>query len=55
MLLSVTGHGKWNLNLWGFIYSRTLKYLFKASFFSDYYLQYNSHNSLYINLSGESL
>ncbi len=52
--LSVTDYGKWNLNLLGgWIYSRTLKYLFKASFFSDSYLQYYL-NRLYINLLGEN-
>ncbi len=37
----------------GWIYSRTLKYLFKASLFSDSYLQHYL-NRLYINLLGEN-
>ncbi len=37
----------------GWIYSRTLNYLFKASFFSDSYLQHY-HNTLYINLLEEN-
>ncbi len=40
-VLSVTDYGKWNWNLrGGCIYSRTLKYLFVASLFSDSYLQH---------------
>ncbi len=37
----------------GWIYSRMLKYLFEASFFSDSYLQHY-FNRLYINLLGEN-